>query len=67
MKLQRLRPTQQYEQVTLCVRVWIEIGKLLKSPNIGSVTLCVRVWIEIHYKILTTTRINSHPLREGVD
>ncbi len=33
--------------VTLCVRVWIEIGLQAGAALSNSVTLCVRVWIEI--------------------
>ena len=39
--------------VTLCVRVWIEIGLESLGMNVASVTLCVRVWIEIMVILLT--------------
>ncbi len=34
-------------QVTLCVRVWIEIDEVLQFRAVVIVTLCVRVWMEI--------------------
>ena len=34
-------------QVTLCVRVWIEIATSSLIDVKDTVTLCVRVWIEI--------------------
>ena len=61
------RQILRFHEVTLCVRVWIEMYCLSLNLATISVTLCVRVWIEI-----CTTRIIQclnlcHPLREGVD
>ena len=53
--------------VTLCVRVWIEISKLSISTIKHFVTLCVRVWIEIAASIKRRHSNERHPLREGVD
>ena len=36
-------------EVTLCVRVWIEIAGCRGVLRRCRVTLCVRVWIEIRY------------------
>ena len=47
MKLVVLRCLLQGVQVTLCVRVWIEIAFPPRRLPARFVTLCVRVWIEM--------------------
>ena len=44
----------EYTNVTLCVRVWIEIGNATSITMVLDVTLCVRVWIEIAHACYTT-------------
>ena len=43
---QKLRET--LEQVILCARMWIEIGRHNKSAGYPFVILCARMWIEIN-------------------
>ena len=47
MKLQPFNDRAELLQVTLYVRVWIEITRALCACAIAAVTLYVRVWIEI--------------------
>ena len=42
--------------VTLHVRVWIEIIRIMCNPNPSPVTLHVRVWIEIVHAVLVGVR-----------
>ena len=39
---------EMHAEVTLYVRVWIEIISMSYEMRVGPVTLYVRVWIEIH-------------------
>ena len=53
--------------VTLSVRVWIEMFSTLSHPGMTVVTLSVRVWIEIPKSYSTSAAKKSHPQCEGVD
>ena len=55
------------ENVTLHVRVWIEIRWLVIILLLCIVTLHVRVWIEIVKSQGTSSTLDGHPPREGVD
>ena len=55
------------ENVTLRVRVWIEIFSLIGVIIIRRVTLRVRVWIEISMDEMTPLPRYGHPPCEGVD
>ena len=53
--------------VTLRVRVWIEIDLQVVVPCGKCVTLRVRVWIEIDLQVVVPCGKCSHPPCEGVD
>ena len=67
MKLKADSDNTYSHEVTLCVRVWIEMANDCKYDRPCCVTLCVRVWIEIGIALTTYITGWSHPLREGVD
>ena len=54
-------------EVTLHVRVWIEITTRRHRFYVSMVTLHVRVWIEIAITDILGYEEISHPPREGVD
>ena len=54
-------------QVTLHVRVWIEIYDYLNDIQDKHVTLHVMVWIEIGQWSMQSLPPTRHPPREGVD
>ena len=54
-----------YHQVSLCVRMWIEISVSVISSALFDVILYARVWIEIFRGGLTKTLATRHLPCEG--